>query len=78
MQDRLDDFAISEIDKLEELAENFEWLGLRYDKLKEEYYGRYVAIQDRQIVDYDLDLKRLMKRLDIKNIDKSIAIDFIK
>ena len=77
MQDHFDDFAISDLDKLEKLAENFEWLGLRYNGIKEVYHDKYVAIQDRQIVDYDKDLDNLMKRLDIRNIDKSIAIDFI-
>jgi len=38
----------------------------------------YVAIKDRHIVDYDRNLESLVKRLDIRNIDKSIAIDFIK
>lgn len=78
MQNRLDDFAISDLDKLEKLAENFEWLGLRYDNLKQEYDGRYVAIQERQVIDYDRNLENLMKRLDIRNLNKSIAIDFIK
>lgn len=78
MQDRLDDFAIFDLEKLEKLAENFQWLGLRYDNLREKYPGKYVAIQDRRVVDYDGDLENLMKRLDIRNIDKAIAIDFIK
>jgi hypothetical protein len=77
MQDHLDDFAISDLDKLERLAENFEWLGLQYDSLKKVYHDRYVVIQDRQIVDDDRNLENLMKRLDIRNTDKSIAIGFI-
>jgi hypothetical protein len=52
-------------------------IGLQYDSLKKVYYDRYVAIQDRQIVDYDRDLENLIKILEIRNMDKSIAIDFI-
>ncbi|HET6590046.1 MAG TPA: DUF5678 domain-containing protein [Candidatus Nitrosocosmicus sp.] len=52
-------------------------IGLQYDSLKKVYHDRYVAIQDRQIADYDRNLENLMKRLDIRNMDKSIAIDFI-
>lgn len=35
MQD-LDDFAKSDIDKLERLADNFEWFNSQYDSLKKE------------------------------------------
>lgn len=76
MQD-LDDFAKSDIDKLERLADNFEWFNSQYDSLKKELDRQYVAIQDKKILDSDTDLERLIKRLNIKNYDKSIAIEYI-
>ncbi len=76
MQD-LDDFVRSDLDKLERLADNFEWFNSQYDNLKKEFDRQYVAIQDKKILDSDTDLKRLIKRLDIKNYDKSIAIEYI-
>ena len=76
MQD-LDDFAKSDIDKLERLADNFEWFNSQNDSLKKELDRQYVAIQDKKILDSDTDLERLIKRLNIKNYDKSIAIEYI-
>jgi hypothetical protein len=76
MQD-LDDFAKSDLDKLEKLADNFKWIHkLDYD-LKQKYDKRYVAIKNRKILDKDTSLDRLIKRLDIRNYDESIAIEYI-
>jgi hypothetical protein len=73
----LDDFAKSDLYKLERLADNFEWFNSQYDNLKKEFDRQYVAIQDKKILDMDTDLERLLKRLDIKNYDKSIVIEYI-
>ena len=75
MQD-LDDFAKSDLDKLERLAVNFKWFNSHYDSLSKNYNKRYVAIQERQILDSDTSLERLIKRLNIRNYNKSISIDF--
>jgi hypothetical protein len=76
MQD-LDDFAKSDLDKLERLADNFKWFNSHYDSLKKNYDNQYVAIQEKQILDSDTNYERLIKRLDIRNYNKSIAIDFV-
>ncbi|CAN5803840.1 hypothetical protein BH23THE1_BH23THE1_23210 [soil metagenome] len=73
----LDDFAQSDLDKLERLADNFKWFILEYDSIKKEFKRQYVAIREKQIVDSDTNLERLIKRLNIKNYDKSIAIEYI-
>jgi len=73
----LDDFAKSDLDKLERLAENFEWIHKQHDNLKEKYDKKFVAIKDRKILDKDTNLDRLIKRLDIRNYDYSIAIEYI-
>ena len=75
--ENLDDFDKSDLDKLEKLAENFEWFHSQHEILKEEYGSQYVAIKDRRLLDSDNDLERLVKRLDIKNYDNSIAIEFV-
>jgi hypothetical protein len=62
---------------LERLAENFEWIHKQHDNLKEKYDKKFVAIKDRKILDKDTSLDRLIKRLDIRNYDDSIAIDYI-
>ena len=73
----LDDFAKSDLDKLERLADNFEWVHKQYDNLKEKYDNQYVAIKDRKIVDKDIDHDRLVKRMNITTYDESIAIEYI-
>ncbi len=73
----LDDFAKSDLDKLERLADNFEGVHKQYDNLKEKYDDQYVAIKDRKIVDKDIDHDRLVKRMNITNYDESIAIEYI-
>ena len=75
--ENLDEFAKSDLDKLERLAKNFEWFYSHHKILKEEYESQYVAIKDRKLLNNDYDLERLVKRLDIKNYDKSIAIEFV-
>lgn len=75
--ENLDDFDKSDLDKLEKLVENFEWFHSHHEILKEEYESQYVSIKDRKVLDSDNDLERLVKRLDIKNYDKSIAIEFV-
>jgi hypothetical protein len=76
MQD-LDDFVRSDLDKLERLADNFEWFNSQYDNLKNEFNRQYVAIREKQIVDSDISLEKLIKRLNVQNYDKSIAIEYI-
>ncbi len=48
MQD-LDDFAKSDLDKLERLAMNFEWIHKKYDNLKEKYDNQYVVIINQSL-----------------------------
>jgi hypothetical protein len=73
----LDDFAKSDLDKLERLADNFKWIHKQHDDLKEKYDNKYVAIKNRKILDKDTNLDSLIKRLNIRNYDESIAIEFI-
>jgi hypothetical protein len=76
MQD-LDGFAKSDLDKLKRLADNFKWIHTKQGDLKEKYDNKYVAIKDKKILDKDANLDRLVKRLNLKNYDESIAIDYI-
>ena len=76
MQDR-DDFAKSDLDKLEKLADNFKWIHKQHGDLKGKYDNKYVAIKDKKILDKDANLDSLIKRLNIRNYDESIAIEYI-
>ncbi len=73
----LDDFAKSDLDKLERLADNFEWVHEQHDNLKEKYDNQYVAIKNKKIVDTDINHDRLVNRMNIINYDESIAIEYI-
>jgi len=76
MQDR-DDFAKSDLDKLERLADNFKWIHNQQENLKEKYENKFVAIKNKKILDKDANQDRLIKRLGIRNYDESIAIEYI-
>jgi hypothetical protein len=76
LRDR-DDLAKSDLDKLERLVSNFEWIHNQYNNLKEKYNNQYVAIKNRKILDKDTNLDKLVKRLNIRNYDDTIAIEFI-
>lgn len=73
----LDDLATSDLHKLEKLADNFVWFSLQYDNLKKDFERRYVAVQEKQVVDSDTNIERLIKRLKIQNYDNSIAIEYV-
>ena len=71
----LDDFAKSDLGKLERLAENFEWFYAHKYHLRKEYKNEYVAVKDRKVLDSDIRLERLIRRLNLVNYDESIAIE---
>ena len=73
----LDDFAKSDLDKLERLADNFEWFYSNYKELKRAYSNRYVAVKEKRPIDNDCDQERLVKRLNLCNCDESIAIEYV-
>ena len=44
---------------------------------KRDFHNQYIAVKDRKHIDNDVDLEALIKRLNLKNYDDSIAIEFI-
>jgi len=66
-----------DIAKFERLKDNFSWFYSNYDRIKKDFHNQYVAVKDRKHIDNDVDLETLIKRLDLKNYDDSIAIEFI-
>ncbi len=66
-----------DIAKFERLKDNFSWFYSNYDRIKKDFPNQYVAVKDRKYIDNDVDLETLIKRLDLKNYDDSIAIEFI-
>ncbi len=67
----------TDIAKFERLKDNFRWFYSNYEEFKKNFHNQYVAVKDRKYIDNDVDLETLIKRLDLKNYDDSIAIEFI-
>jgi hypothetical protein len=64
-------------EKLEILKFNLEWLYKNYEYFEKYHKNQFVAIKDKSFLDKDTELERLVKRLDIQNLDDSVAIEFI-
>jgi len=63
--------------KLERLKDNLDWFNENYKHFKKYYRNQFVAVKDKSFLDKDTELERLVKRLDIKDINDSIAIEFV-
>ena len=73
----LDDFAKLDLEKSEKLAKNFEWFHAHKGNLQREYQDEYVPVKSRIILNNDVKLERLVKRLNLRNYDESIAIEYV-
>ena len=67
----------TEVEKLKKLKYNLDWLYENYTYFEKYHKNHFVAIKDKSFLDKDIELEKLVKRLEIKNIDDSIAIEFI-
>ena len=67
----------TDIAKIEKLKDNFNWFYSNYDRIERDIHNQYIAVKDRKHIDNDVDLEALIKRLNLKNYDDSIAIEFI-
>jgi hypothetical protein len=63
--------------KLERLKDNLDWFNQNYNHFKKYNRNQFVAIKDKSFLDKDTELERLVKRLNIKDFDDSIAIEFV-
>ena len=63
--------------KLERLKDNLDWFNENYKHFKKYYRNHFVAIKDKSFLDKDTELERLVNRLDIKDTNDSIAIEFV-
>ena len=67
----------TDIAKFEKLKDNFSWFYSNYDMLEKDIRNQYVAVKDRKHIENDVSLEAIIKRLNLKNYDDSIAIEFI-
>jgi hypothetical protein len=54
------------LEVLSKFEEDTKWFIEHYDELKEEFDGEWVAVFDKQVVDNDVNLDRLIGRLEVK------------
>ena len=64
-------------EKLQKLKENLDWFDSNYKIFKKDYKNQFVAVKDKRLLDNDINLDRLVKRLKLKDYNDSIAIDFV-
>jgi len=59
--------------------ENSKWLSNNYRQLTERYNGKWVAVLDRSVIDYNEDLKSLTVRLRRKLDERysEVAIEYV-
>ena len=63
--------------KFEKLRDNFEWFYSNYDRLKRKFGNQYIAVKDKNQIDNDYNLEKLIRRLNLSNCDDSIAIEYV-
>jgi hypothetical protein len=64
---------------LSEFQRNNRWINENYDTLKTQYNDQWVAVLNKNIVDHDPDLKKLIKRLKTQHSKfySQIAVEYI-
>jgi hypothetical protein len=63
--------------KIEKIKDGLEWFYSNYESFKKYYPGKHVAIKNKIVIDCDTNLDRLLERLQIKDYNASIAIEFV-
>ena len=70
-------FMDCELDKLNELKDNYKWLYSNYEVFRKDYKNQFVAVKDEEHLDNDINLERLLQRLKQNNFNGPIAIEYI-
>jgi C-terminal processing protease CtpA/Prc len=67
-----------DIDKLDKFNKNFQWFSDHYNELHTKYKGEYIAINDSEVIDHDLDYEQLItSRLKQRFAEDTIRVFFI-
>ncbi|MBI4258833.1 MAG: hypothetical protein HY619_07745 [Thaumarchaeota archaeon] len=70
---------MSIVEMITKAEENSKWLSENYGRLAERYNDRWVAVLDRDVIDYDKELRRLTARLRrrLKRRYSETAIEYV-
>jgi hypothetical protein len=63
--------------RIEKIRENFKWFYSNYEFFRKYYPGKHIAIKDEKVIGYDKNLETLLERLQVKDYNDSIAIEFV-
>lgn len=66
-----------DIIRIEKIKDNLQWFYANYEYFRKYYPAKYVAIKDQIVIDCDKYLDPLLERLQIKDYDDSVAIEFV-
>ncbi len=64
---------------IEQFENNFIWADEHYSELKSQYPNQYVAVLEGKVIDSDVDVKKLTKRLrqEYGEREKTIAVRYV-
>ena len=57
--------------------QNLEWLNKSLSSLREKFGDRYIAVQDRQVIDSDEHFERLLARIRKLEHPESVMIEYV-
>lgn len=61
-------FSISDLIEISSKADNnLKWFLQKYDMLIENYQGKYVAIENEDVIDSDNDINNLLQKLQVNS-----------
>ncbi len=65
------------IEAIRRERENLEWISRSMGSLRKKYGDRFVAVEDRKIIDNDPDFEALLKRVRKLPDPESVTIEFV-
>jgi len=60
-----------------EQERNREWFEKNHEMLTEKYDGKFVAIYERSVVDFDEDIGRLMERVEKRYPPDRVSVEYV-
>jgi hypothetical protein len=72
------DMTAEEVQGLQELCKDSEFLRTSYDRLKAQFENQYIAIKNQKVIDHNTDIDKLINSIRAKNLNPaSILIEFL-
>jgi hypothetical protein len=65
------------LEAIRKQRENLEWISTSIASLREKHGGRYIAVKDGQVVDFDKDFEVLLGRVRKLADSEAVTIEFI-